>query len=164
MHNSCFASLIPPSAGLSASSFGFGLFEGEGTLGESKFEPVFVLSDTTEQDNILQYYENCDLYVEMVDNNDTANLETEIYMSMILPDIAADLTRALTVNGAWQVTEDEAFGIYAACQFDATIFDKTDEWCSFFTQQQIEDFEYAEGTLNNCRRILGLVADSFRRS
>lgn len=114
-------------------------------MGADAYEPVFVYSETEALDNVLQYYDNCPRYIDEVGDNATANIETEIYLAAILDDIAANLSRKLTVNGAWRVTPDEAFEMYAACQFDVTLFDKYDEWCSLFSLDEIEQFEYAEG-------------------
>jgi len=131
---------------LSAESFAYGVFEGRGTsLGDTAgYEPVFIRADTESNDNVLKFYDNCPLYNVLVNDNDTANLETELYMDAIIGGITQRLTQTITSNGSWAVTREDALAMWAACQMEGNQHGVVDKWCALFTTQEILDFEYAE--------------------
>jgi hypothetical protein len=72
------------------SAFAFGVTEGNGLLGLSKFSPSFVWSDTPSMDE-LRFAENCPEYVTSVLHNETANIEVALYLES-LSSLALELS------------------------------------------------------------------------
>lgn len=129
---------------LSADSFGFSLFENKGAVGPSFYQPVFILEDTEAQDDVLKYYDNCQLYVDTVGDNDTAIIQAEIYLAKILPAMAQRLTGIITTDGSWKVTNEDVLAFHSLCQTQAAIQGIVDQACFLFLQSELEALEYWE--------------------
>jgi multiple inositol-polyphosphate phosphatase/2,3-bisphosphoglycerate 3-phosphatase len=129
---------------MSGDAFAYGVFERRGAIGPDSYEPHFILSDTESQDNVLKYYDNCQLYKDLVDENDTANIETELYRASIIDGIAARLTLVVTTDLAWNVSSEDVLAFHSICQTQAAMFDTEDEFCTLFLQSELEALEYWE--------------------
>ena len=122
---------LPRSAMMSADSFAYGLLETTGDVGPLNYEPVAIFSDTESEDDILKFYDNCQLYKDLVDENPDANVESPLYYETFIDDIAARLTQVLTTGSVWNVTRNDAFAFWSICQGqgnDAYIDDEF--WCA----------------------------------
>ena len=125
-------------------SFAYGLFEGRGKVGPDMYEPHFILSDTEAEDDVLKYYDNCQLYKDRVDENETANIETELYLATIIDAIASRLTTVVTRDRSWNITHEDVLAFHSICQTQAAIGDIEDEFCTLFLQSELEALEYWE--------------------
>lgn len=61
----CTESKIPGRTLCSGSAFVYGLFDGAGTLGPNKYQPVSIWSDSLPSDRRLRFYDNCDKYLKL---------------------------------------------------------------------------------------------------
>lgn len=113
-------------------------------MGLDQYQPHFILSDTEANDDILKYYDNCQAYKARVDENETANIETELYLDTIIDGIAARLTTVVTLDRSWNVTRDDVLAFHSICQTQAAIQDIEDQFCTLFLQSELEDLEYWE--------------------
>lgn len=129
---------------MSGDTFAYGLFERKGQVGQDFYEPHFILSDSEDRDNILKYYDNCELYTRLVDENETAKIEADLYLERILPAIAYRLTPIVTIDGSWNITGDDVLAFHALCQTQAAIFSNSKEFCTLFTEREILNLEYWE--------------------
>jgi hypothetical protein len=92
----------------------------------------------------FQYYDNCALYTQLVGDNDAANQESPLYLETFIDDVAARLTSVLTVGAVWNVTREDTLAFWAICQGEGNTYYTVDQFCSLFTQDEFDKFEYFE--------------------
>ena len=79
----------------SASAFGLGLFEGRGTLGSTRVEPIAVRS--RDVNRILRFFDDCPLYIQSVSKNRSALVEETFYWEgSLMKKVAKRLSVQLT--------------------------------------------------------------------
>jgi multiple inositol-polyphosphate phosphatase/2,3-bisphosphoglycerate 3-phosphatase len=141
----------------SGNAFGFGLFEDTGILGPQKYQAFYSYSDTLDQD-VLCFFDNCPNYVNNVDNNPFYSSESEAWLNLNMNPLINRILALLAFNNAsnaWPLTSTDVQNLYTACTFDVATFSNTTRFCSLFTQQDIEMFEYSEDLSNYYIKGLG---------
>jgi len=131
-------------ASSSGNAFAFGLFEGNGTLGSSHFQPFYLYSETSALDNTLKFYDNCQKYVSGLLSDAPYNTDFLAYEAVILPPMAQRLSQELGVYPNWNISVVDVQSMYKACIFEVAIANVTDKWCSLFTEEELLQFEYLD--------------------
>jgi hypothetical protein len=84
-------------ASKSGNSFGYGLFEGKGNLGQYNYEPFYSFSDSPNEDVILRFFENCPNYdLQIKETNASSNSIT--YLGLFKTKIAREIQLLLNVT------------------------------------------------------------------
>ncbi|KJE93976.1 multiple inositol polyphosphate histidine phosphatase [Capsaspora owczarzaki ATCC 30864] len=80
----------------SAASFAQGVFEGNGRLGTTSHQPIAILSESVLRDNLLRFFDSCQLYVSGVIENKTAMAEQKKFLNgPVLQEIATSVAQRL---------------------------------------------------------------------
>ena len=112
-------------------------------------------------DYTLRFFKNCPEYTKVLarlslscdlqDKLDPVPKEEE-FSNIHLPKVAEDVTKTLGVGslillppllieGKWDITPSLVKLMFKACTFDFALYNRTDSWCSLFTQEHVLNFE-----------------------
>eukprot|EP01095_Lingulamoeba_sp_RSL-Kostka_P016414 TRINITY_DN8030_c0_g1_i1.p1 TRINITY_DN8030_c0_g1~~TRINITY_DN8030_c0_g1_i1.p1 ORF type:complete len:483 (-),score=149.58 TRINITY_DN8030_c0_g1_i1:59-1507(-) len=131
-----------PRASQSAQSFGFGLFQGDGILGGSEYEPFYLFSESNDVDTELRFFDNCPIYKTTVKKNDTAIEQSNIYKDTVIQEIADKFTVQIGVSDVWNITADEYILFYKICAFQIAIDNVKQQFCTLFDEYTANRLEY----------------------
>ncbi|KNC85407.1 hypothetical protein SARC_02406 [Sphaeroforma arctica JP610] len=133
----------------SGAAFVYGLFEGQGTIGEAKYQPVSIWSDSLDSDNRLRFYDNCPVYLDLHDKHAKKEREVvdhlkEIEKGPIIAAIAKQLSEKMGIADKYILTYKDVHGIYRACNYDTVKDGETSPWCDFLGEKAIRTMEYRD--------------------
>lgn len=126
----------------SATAFAYGLFEGRGRLGPGLFQPVAVQSRDINNDPLLRFFDLCPKYLTEVAENKTAFLHFQTFkhgeeMKTVLQKVVSKMGIPSGV-----ISEESVVGMYIACIFEVTIYDRENTWCQLFDEEDSLVLEY----------------------
>ncbi|KAJ7354962.1 hypothetical protein OS493_029071 [Desmophyllum pertusum] len=121
----------------SAMAFAFGLYEGRGGLGPSRFQPVSVQSREVNNDPLLRFFDLCPKYLTEVAENKTALLEYKKFKhGEQMRNVLQKVSSKLIINPS-VISEDIIVGMYTACIFEVAIYDRANTWCQLFDDEDL---------------------------
>ena len=126
----------------SAMAFAYGLFEGRGSLGPGLFQPVAVQSRDVNNDPLLRFFDLCPKYLTEVAENKTAFFEFKTFKHG--EEMKTVLQKVLSKMGipSGVISEESLVGMYVACIFEVTIYDRENTWCQLFDDEDFLVLEY----------------------
>lgn len=130
--------------GVSASAYTYGFLHDKGDVGPYNYEPVFVSTESASLDVTLRFFDVCQQYVQAVSNNTINSRESDKYIARHYPIIAESVAKRLGVYGVWNITNSDVDTLFSACAFEASVDLRTDGYCTLFTPEEVEIYEYAE--------------------
>lgn len=74
------------------------VFTGAGGLGEAKFEPTFVFTNSPNEDVTLRFFDVCDQYVQADENGTINTRQSDDYAAMNYPQIAVEIENVSTIS------------------------------------------------------------------
>ena len=125
----------------SAMSFAFGLFEAQGPVASSKFQPVAIsFSGREKTDKLLSSYDSCPRYE--VDVKEHGVTEVETFMEgPEVKNLTRRLEQRLQVTGKLSLTFDFVEKIFRLCAFG--IMNRGDNsWCPLLDKEDMKILEY----------------------
>jgi len=129
--------------GVSASSFAFGMNEGRGTLGASKFAPPYIYSNNKDNDRELRFFDVCPLYNEEVLDNTTAYEQSRLFDATLETNAIA-LSKRLGTYPLWKINFSQFMTMWEICRAEASLDDDYTEFCSIFSVDDVDDLAYRE--------------------
>jgi multiple inositol-polyphosphate phosphatase/2,3-bisphosphoglycerate 3-phosphatase len=98
-------------------SFGYGLFEGRGSLGPSKLQPFFTYSESKSLDRVIRFFKTCPKFKKEVYDNEDTYKESKDYLEMHVPKISQRLGKQLGFN----LSNSAIIAMHKACAFESTL-------------------------------------------
>lgn len=150
-----FVSTMTPRASQSASAFAFGLFEGTGYLGLSKFQPV-AITTTNLTEPLLRFFDTCSEYKQKVSKNKQTSL-AEFYKFRDGPEMTHlkyVLAGRLNITDHSSLTTDHIQHMFLACAYELAIYGKG-HWCSVLEDSDLDVIEYLYDIKNYWKRGYG---------
>lgn len=128
----------------SSNSLAAGLFEGNGTLGKSKFQPIAITTLPCDNDPVLRFIDICKNYIERASNSrewekETYEFEEGPEMEAVISKVAQKLKLAKST-----LTADDLKQIFLACSYELTMLHGTlsKGICSLFEKEDFVVLEY----------------------
>ncbi|KAL6079656.1 Multiple inositol polyphosphate phosphatase 1 [Balamuthia mandrillaris] len=132
-------------AGRSANAFAYGLFEGKGDIGVSRYDPFFIQTYNGTLDRELRFFDLCTNYVEDIANNPSAREESTKYSEKMLPHIADKISHLLGgENPTWMITSENVEAMWSACVFEVSVQNLTDQFCTLFDEELTAIMDYRD--------------------
>ena len=150
-----FVSTLTPRASQSASAFAFGLFEGTGNLGPSKFQPV-AITTTNLTEPVLRFFDTCAEYKEKVSENKKISL-AEFHKFQEGPEmhnLKRILANRLNITDYSSLTTDHVQHMFLSCAYEQAIYGKG-QWCSVLDDSDLDIIEYFYDIKNYWKRGYG---------
>ena len=123
----------------SAMSFAYGLFEGKGTVGSAKFQPVAVtFSGPEDNDKVLRPSDACPRYEKDIEDGGVLQQYEDFKTSSEIKKVTEKLEERLNVSGKLELQAEELFKL---CAFGVLLQDDQ-SWCSLFEKEDAEVLEY----------------------
>ena len=143
-----FVSADRPRTARSAMSFAYGLFQNEGNVSSSKFQPVAItFSSDKDNDKLLLPYDACPRYATDVLNQGLGEVE-KFSEGPEIKNLTKRLEERLQITGKFSLTFDFVEKIFRLCAFGFMNREDT-SWCSLFEEEEdIKVLEY-QGDLQN---------------
>eukprot|EP00123_Amoebidium_parasiticum_P005923 comp16997_c1_seq1/m.15668 comp16997_c1_seq1/g.15668 ORF comp16997_c1_seq1/g.15668 comp16997_c1_seq1/m.15668 type:complete len:246 (-) comp16997_c1_seq1:133-870(-) len=85
-------------AGMSAGSFAYGLYEGEGGVGECKYQPVDITTDTIATDHRLRFYTSCPKYASFHEDKTSITEMYQFQGGPLMSALRENVTAALGLS------------------------------------------------------------------
>lgn len=136
-----------PRCGTSANAFAFGLLEGTGDVGLSRYQPFFVNSTTIDHDVLLRFFKTCPKYSKWYKEEKNREKEPGSQMSKIIQRVAKNMRRRLRIP---RLTNQQVKTLWSLCAFDFAVYGYK-HFCSlfsgmflcflFYIELQIKNFE-----------------------
>jgi len=129
---------------MSGSSFGFGLFELKGTVGDNKYSPIYIYTNSLNEDISLRFFDSCPKYINATSDTDRID-HKQLYLDKHIGGVIERVSKKLGIPpNTWKLTQTDVNMMYKGCAFDIVVNNITrDKFCSLFTQQDFDIFEYA---------------------
>jgi len=156
----------------SASAFVYGLFEGRGTVGEGKFQPVDVLSVGKSNDRLLRFFDTCPAYVHHNSGPESKKRVTEqdlFEQTSHMTEMRAALAQRL--NLPRPLSLKEVHGVYRACSYETVETGTLSPMCTLLGEDGLLIMEFYDdlkqwwqksyGMELNYRMACPLLADIF---
>ena len=150
-----FVSTMTPRASQSASAFAFGLFEGTGNLGPTKFQPV-AITTTNLTEPLLRFFDTCSDYKEKVSKNKNISL-IEFHKFRDGPEMANlkhVLATRLDISHQSSLTTDHVQHMFLSCAYELAIYGRG-QWCSVLEDSDLDIIEYLYDIKNYWKRGYG---------
>ena len=150
-----FVSTMTPRASQSASAFAFGLFEGTGNIGPSKFQPV-AITTTNLTEPLLRFFDICEDYKEKVSKNKNISL-TEFHKFQDGPEmenLKQMLAARLKIPHHSILTTDHVQHMFLSCAYETAIYGRG-QWCSVLEDSDLDVIEYLYDIKNYWKRGYG---------
>ena len=123
----------------SAMSFAYGLFEGKGTVGSAKFQPVAVtFSGPEDNDKVLRPSDVCPRYEKDIEDGGGLQQYEDFKTGSEIKKVTEKLGERLNVSGKLELQAEELFNL---CAF-AVLLQNDLSWCSLFEKEDAEVLEY----------------------
>jgi len=130
-------------AAQSGTAFAFGVWEGHGTLGKSRYLPVYQYSHELERDRVLYPHKNCPAYRRW-SKLDNSTQEAQLWLEKKETRLRKLLETALGASSA-DFTESDVRTLFELCGFELAVANTTAQFCSIFRDQELVDLiEYGE--------------------
>lgn len=125
----------------SAMSFAYGLFEGRGPVGSSKFQPVAIsFTGRENNDKLLSSDDSCPRYEVDVKEHGVAEVEN-FMKGPEIQNVIKRLEQKLQLSGRLSLTFDMVEKIYRLCAFG--IMNRGDNtWCALLDDEDVRVLEY----------------------
>ena len=154
-HKFDFISTGTTRASQSAMAFAFGLFEGRGQLGASRFQPVAILSRAIDSDPLLRFFDLCPKYLTRVAENKTALHEYKTFKhGEEMRNVLQKVSNKLNIDSA-DLSEEFIVGMYTACTFEVAIHDRENTWCELFDEEDLLVLDYMSDLKHYWKRGYG---------
>ncbi|KAK3743401.1 hypothetical protein QZH41_002301 [Actinostola sp. cb2023] len=125
-----------------ASAFSYGIFEGNGTLGNAKYQPIAIkFSGPKDNDKLLRYHAACPKYGKEIEDGTGLDELKKFGVGTEMKRVISNIEERLQLQGKINLTAEDAKDLFMLCAF-ATLNHETREWCSLFTDNDIKVFEY----------------------
>ena len=136
-----FVSSDKPRTTQSAMAFAHGLFESQGPVSPSKFQPVAVmLSGRQNQDKLLSSYKTCPRYEIDVDENGLDEVE-KFLKGPEARSVTERLEKRLKITGKMSLTFDLVEKLFRLCAFG--VMNRNDSsWCDLLEDNDVKIMEY----------------------
>eukprot|EP00128_Syssomonas_multiformis_P013404 Colp12_sorted_trinity150504_noHs@9509 len=127
----------------SAAAFGFGLFEGRGSLGRLRYQPVAVVSESIYNDKTLRFFDNCPNYATHVkDRQDEVLAERKkLGKSAPMADLVVRVAHRLGSYPEYVPSVKDVLAMYVMCAFDVAL-NEDDKWCKVFEASDLRLLDY----------------------
>lgn len=140
----------------SASAFGYGLFEGKGTLGLNKYQPIAIIfSGPKDKDKILRYYNTCPRYKQQVENGKGLQEWHKFGLSDPMKTVIKNIEERLQLKGKMEISPDSVQKLLWLCAFATMNHDENRDWCSVFTEEDLEVLAYYDDINQYYRHAYG---------
>ena len=150
-----FVTTMTPRTSQSASAFSFGLFEGMGALGPSKFQPV-VITTTNLTEPLLRFFDTCSEYIHRVSENTEISL-AEFYKfkdGEEMTNLKMALAERLNNSDHSSLTSTHIQFIFLSCAYELAIFGEG-QLCSILHDSELDIIEYMYDIKNYWKRGYG---------
>eukprot|EP00898_Chlorokybus_atmophyticus_P003882 jgi/Chlat1/4495/Chrsp29S04429 len=124
-------------ASASATAFGLGLYEGQGTLGPGRHRAFAVSSESKNVDRRLRFHKNCPAY-QAVKEKVTSQLKPARQR------VLAAVGDRLAARYDLQLKPDNVDALWMLCKTEAALQDVTDRACGLFTKEEILALEFQD--------------------
>ena len=142
-------------AAQSAMAFAFGLFEGRGRLGTSRFQPVAIQSRAIDNDRLLRFFDICQKYLTRVVDNKTALHEYNTFKhGKEMRNIVQKVSKKINIKSD-ALSEEQIVGMYTACIFEVGIYDRENTWCELFDEEDLFVLDYMSDLKHYWKRGYG---------
>lgn len=138
----------------SGSAFVYGLFEGTGTLGPAKYQPVSIWSDSLGADRKLRFYDNCDRYLALhgdephpVKGSDYEDRVKVFQRGALYTGLAREVSERLDISADHVLGAKELHAVYRACNYDTVREGSVSPWCTLLGERGMRIMEYRDGML-----------------
>ncbi|RUS19848.1 histidine phosphatase superfamily [Endogone sp. FLAS-F59071] len=129
----------------SGSAFAVGLFEGDGPLGDSRIQPIYLYTVPKGIDRQMAMKHACPRWLAEVSVNPFRDAEIQSFTSRHISAIARRLnTQFPNLN----LLPQDVDTIYTLCGYEASFAGNTSTWCSLLQLKDFEAFEYL-GDMND---------------
>ncbi|CAG8662691.1 8834_t:CDS:2 [Ambispora gerdemannii] len=133
-----FSSSAAPRSGQSGFAYALGLFEGQGSLGNSSLQSVYIHTEPTGLDKELAMKKACPKWLSTVARR--KNHEIVTYIKEKLSPIADRINQKLGITPPLEPIHVDY--IHRACGFEVAFFRNTTTWCSLLTDTDLLTMEY----------------------
>ncbi|CAG8716776.1 7250_t:CDS:2, partial [Ambispora leptoticha] len=133
-----FSSSSASRAGQSGFAYALGLFEGQGSLGKSSLQSVFMHTEPTGLDKELAMKKACPKWRSTIARS--TNHEMITYIKEKISPIANRITEKLGITPPLKPIHVDH--IHRACGFEVAFFRNTTTWCSLLTDADLLTMEY----------------------
>lgn len=150
-----FVSTMTPRASQSASAFAFGLFEGTGNLGPSKFQPV-AITTTNLTEPVLRFFDTCSEYQLKVSKNKMISL-AEFHKFQEGPEmnnLKQVLARRLNITDHSSLSTVHIQHMFLSCAYELAIYGEG-QWCGVLDDADLDIIEYFYDIKNYWKRGYG---------
>ncbi|XP_031554407.1 multiple inositol polyphosphate phosphatase 1-like [Actinia tenebrosa] len=131
-----------PRTAKSASTFGYGLFEGKGTLGLNKYQPIgIIFSGLKDKDKVLRYYDTCSRYKREIKDGNGLEEWQKFGLSDPMKTVIKNIEGRLQLKGKIELSAESVQKLFWLCAF-ATMNQENRDWCSVFTKDDLEVLAY----------------------
>lgn len=142
-------------AAQSAMAFSFGLFEGQGNLGSTRFQPVAILSRAKDNDPLLRFFDICQKYLRRVVENETALHEYKSFKhGPEMRKVLYKVSNKMNVDSG-VLSEENIVGMYTACIFEVAIYERENTWCELFDEEDLSVLDYMSDLKHYWKRGYG---------
>ena len=150
-----FVSTMTPRASQSASAFAYGLFEGTGNLGPSKFQPV-AIATTNLTEPILRFFDICPAYEEKVSGNKMIALKEfhDFQEGPEMKNLKHVLAKRLNITDHSNLTTYHIQHMFLSCAHEQAIYGEG-QWCSVLDNMDLDVIEYLYDLKNYWKRGYG---------
>lgn len=128
----------------SSNALAAGLFEGNGTLGKTKYQPIAITTLPCDNDPILRFIDICKKYIQKASNVKVWEKETyDFQHGDEVNEVLSKVTKKLTMRKSALNTEDLK-QIFLACSYELTMLHGTlsKGICSLFDKEDFVVMEY----------------------
>eukprot|EP00124_Ichthyophonus_hoferi_P005339 Ihof_evm2s750 gene=Ihof_evmTU2s750 len=126
-------------AGMSASSFTYGLYEGTGLVGVNGYQPIEIHTRDLHQDDRLRFYTICPAYSQLHKDHQSLSEMYQFETSPLVANIKTNVTLRLGLSRP--ITFKELRGIYRICTYDS-VEDGASQWCEVLGLEGVQIMEY----------------------
>ncbi|XP_028398682.1 multiple inositol polyphosphate phosphatase 1-like [Dendronephthya gigantea] len=150
-----FVSTMTPRTSQSASAFSFGLFEGTGVLGPSKFQPV-AITTTNLTEPLLRFFDICSEYIQRVSENKEISL-VEFHKfkdGEEMTNLKAAFAKRLNITDHSGLTSAHIQYIFLSCAYELAIYGDG-QLCSILHDSELDIIEYMYDIKNYWKRGYG---------
>ncbi|RUP42768.1 histidine phosphatase superfamily [Jimgerdemannia flammicorona] len=125
----------------SGSAFSIGLFEGDGPLGYSRIQPIFLYTIPKGIDRQLAMKHACPKWLKEGRINPFRDAQIDAFASLHLPAIAQRLNAQFP---NLDLQPEHISDIYSLCGYEASFKGSTSTWCTLLQPPEVEALEYIE--------------------
>eukprot|EP01128_Nolandella_sp_AFSM9_P011998 TRINITY_DN8879_c0_g1_i1.p1 TRINITY_DN8879_c0_g1~~TRINITY_DN8879_c0_g1_i1.p1 ORF type:complete len:507 (-),score=109.19 TRINITY_DN8879_c0_g1_i1:192-1712(-) len=146
---------VVPRASQSGNAFAYAsLGQQKGHIGDLSYQPYWSYSQTEALDDTLRFFAICPAYkAEKIDPVP----EMLKYREKAFPIIAKNLSSRMGINATLLSDPELLKTIFRACAFEVAQEKEVSQWCSVFTEEDIEAFEFIDDLESYYQKGYGLA-------